>query len=147
MGLDIEDLECEEPDAGLGNGGLGRLAACFLDSMATIGIPGYGYGIRYDYGIFKQKMENCEQVIGKASLMCIFYHPLPFSQRWKYLMIGWYTATRGKKHDRSTRSKLVSTEMSRLTSTAKRNGSIQCQSSLCRTTRLFLATETTSSTL
>ena len=62
MGLDIEDLECEEPDAGLGNGGLGRLAACFLDSMATIGIPGYGYGIRYDYGIFKQKMENCEQV-------------------------------------------------------------------------------------
>ena len=65
MGLDIEDLECEEPDAGLGNGGLGRLAACFLDSMATIGIPGYGYGIRYDYGIFKQKMENCEQVIDK----------------------------------------------------------------------------------
>ena len=67
MGLDIEDLESEEPDAGLGNGGLGRLAACFLDSMATIGIPGYGYGIRYDYGIFKQKMENCEQVIDKKS--------------------------------------------------------------------------------
>ena len=62
LGLDIEDLEDNEADAGLGNGGLGRLAACFLDSMATLGMPAYGYGIRYDYGIFAQKIRNCEQV-------------------------------------------------------------------------------------
>lgn len=62
LGLDIEDLEDNESDAGLGNGGLGRLAACFLDSMATLGMPAYGYGIRYEYGIFAQKIEKCEQV-------------------------------------------------------------------------------------
>ena len=62
MGMDIEDIESFEEDAGLGNGGLGRLAACFLDSMATLGIAGYGYGIRYEFGIFNQKIKDGCQV-------------------------------------------------------------------------------------
>ena len=56
QGLHLEELEDAEPDAGLGNGGLGRLAACFMDSCATLQLPVFGYGIRYDYGMFRQKI-------------------------------------------------------------------------------------------
>ena len=83
--MDIEELQDMEEDAGLGNGGLGRLAACFLDSMATLGMAAYGYGIRYDYGIFTQKIVNGEQVkkdfaeklnlkISPNFLLCVYYH-------------------------------------------------------------------------
>ena len=62
LGYDLNLIEDQEPDAALGNGGLGRLAACFLDSLATLGYPAYGCGIRYRYGMFKQKIENGYQV-------------------------------------------------------------------------------------
>ena len=62
LGHDIHELEETEVEAGLGNGGLGRLAACFLDSIASLGIPGYGYGIRYEFGIFHQKIIRGYQV-------------------------------------------------------------------------------------
>ena len=62
LGLNIDEVEDQERDPALGNGGLGRLAACFLDSLATLGYPAYGCGIRYRYGMFKQKIENGYQV-------------------------------------------------------------------------------------
>lgn len=62
LGVDFGALIDLERDAGLGNGGLGRLAACFLDSMASLGLPGMGYGIRYDYGMFAQRIEQGQQI-------------------------------------------------------------------------------------
>ena len=62
LGLDLNTLEDQEPDAALGNGGLGRLAACFLDSLATLGYPAYGCGIRYKYGMFEQRIEDGYQI-------------------------------------------------------------------------------------
>ena len=62
LNLDYNLIEDQEPDAALGNGGLGRLAACFLDSLATLDYPGHGYGIRYEYGMFEQHIENGYQV-------------------------------------------------------------------------------------
>ena len=62
LGLHLEELAASEPDAGLGNGGLGRLAACFLDSCATLQLPVKGYGLRYEYGMFRQNLDNGFQV-------------------------------------------------------------------------------------
>src|SRR5262249_38204005 len=58
LGVDLNRLRAAEPDAALGNGGLGRLAACFMESMASLGIPAYGYGIRYDHGLFRQVIKD-----------------------------------------------------------------------------------------
>ena len=62
LDVDLETIIEKEVDPGLGNGGLGRLAACFMDSIATLNLPGMGYGIRYEYGMFRQKIENGQQV-------------------------------------------------------------------------------------
>jgi starch phosphorylase len=62
LGMDFCTLVADEPDAALGNGGLGRLAACYMESMASLGCPGYGYGIRYEHGLFQQRFEGGQQV-------------------------------------------------------------------------------------
>ena len=66
-GINIHDLEELESDAGLGNGGLGRLAACFMDSLASLDYPGHGNTIRYEYGLFKQKIENGVGVVDASA--------------------------------------------------------------------------------
>ncbi|MCA9610588.1 MAG: glycogen/starch/alpha-glucan phosphorylase, partial [Myxococcales bacterium] len=62
LGLDLDDLVAHEEEPGLGNGGLGRLAACYMDSLATLAVPAIGYGIRYEFGIFTQEIQDGWQV-------------------------------------------------------------------------------------
>ena len=87
--FNLEDLEEEEWDAGLGNGGLGRLASCYMDSMATLKIPGYGYGIRYDYGIFFQNIVNGYQV-EKADNWLRYGNPWEIKRRKNLYTIKFY---------------------------------------------------------
>lgn len=95
FGLDLNVIEDQEPDAALGNGGLGRLAACFLDSLATLGYPAYGCGIRYKYGMFKQKIQDGFQVETPDNWL---EHGNPFEmKRSEYAVevkFGGYTALR-----------------------------------------------------
>ncbi len=87
LGVDYTAVVVDEPDAALGNGGLGRLAACFLDSLSTIGVAAYGYGIRYEHGLFKQQFRDGEQVeIAEDWLTEV--HPWEFERRESAYPIG-----------------------------------------------------------
>ena len=80
IGLDLNVIEDQEPDAALGNGGLGRLAACFLDSLATLGYDSYGCGIRYRYGMFKQQIRDGYQVEVPDNWLNGQYHNVPMEE-------------------------------------------------------------------
>jgi glycogen phosphorylase len=79
LGVDPERMRCAEPDAALGNGGLGRLAACFMESMASLGVPAYGYGIRYDHGLFQQVIKDGWQQEHPEQWLC-FGNPWEFER-------------------------------------------------------------------
>ncbi len=93
IGYDLETLEEMEHDAGLGNGGLGRLAACFLDSLATLRLPAYGYGIRYEFGIFEQKIEEGQQVEGPDNWL-LQGHPWEVPRFDQHYPVKFYGETR-----------------------------------------------------
>jgi len=87
LGVDLPEIETIEPDAALGNGGLGRLAACYMEAMASTGVPALGYGIRYDHGLFKQGIENGRQVERPEDWLS-FRNPWEFERREASYRIG-----------------------------------------------------------
>ena len=87
QGVDFDAVILSEPDAALGNGGLGRLAACFLDSMSTIGIAGFGYGIRYQHGLFRQRLADGWQ-LEQAENWLMFGHPWEFERPESSYVVG-----------------------------------------------------------
>ena len=87
LNVDIDFIRELEPDAALGNGGLGRLAACFMESMSTVGVPAYGYGIRYDHGLFRQGIENGAQMEYPENWLS-FGNPWEFMRREASYEIG-----------------------------------------------------------
>ncbi|MEO1688394.1 MAG: glycogen/starch/alpha-glucan family phosphorylase, partial [Pseudomonadota bacterium] len=98
FGLDYAAVIEDEPDAALGNGGLGRLAACFLDSMSTLGLPAMGYGIRYDHGLFRQRFQNGWQV-EEAEDWLSQAHPWEFERREALWRIGFGGTVRAGASD------------------------------------------------
>jgi len=110
LGYTLEDLEEIEWDAGLGNGGLGRLAACFLDSMATLDLPAYGFGIRYEYGMFKQAIQKLQQTESPDNWLR-YGNPWEFQRAQDIELVQFYGQTH-KYSDRhgTWRSEWVNTE-------------------------------------
>ena len=109
MHLDIDEIMDQEHDAGLGNGGLGRLAACYLDSMATLKLPAVGYGIRYDFGIFNQRIVNGSQV-EMPEMWLQFRNPWEIEHPEYKQTIKYYGKTiYVKDHDGKTRFRWVDT--------------------------------------
>ncbi|HFQ79829.1 MAG TPA: glycogen/starch/alpha-glucan family phosphorylase, partial [Desulfobacterales bacterium] len=110
MGYDLDDILDKEEDAALGNGGLGRLAACFMDSIATMKIPAYGYGINYEYGLFHQKIINGYQVESPDNWLR-FGTPWEFQRRMPMYAVKFYgkVSTKLDEHG-NLRSEWVDTE-------------------------------------
>ena len=96
MGVDLDRLRRVEPDAALGNGGLGRLAACFMDSMSALGIPAYGYGIRYENGLFEQRFRDGWQQEFPEDWLAL-------GNPWEFARIGDRISSRFRRHGRICR--------------------------------------------
>ncbi len=110
MGYDLDDILDKEEDAALGNGGLGRLAACFMDSIATMKIPAYGYGINYEYGLFHQKIINGYQVESPDNWLR-FGTPWEFQRRMPMYAVKFYGKVSTKLDERGNlRSEWIDTE-------------------------------------